>query len=67
MPEYRVFAVDEAGHISRPPRAFYCTDDQAAIKQAQQFVGLQNVELWDHDRFVGLIGPDGLKPTPPSR
>jgi hypothetical protein len=56
---------DFANSLTRLSEAFYL--EQAAIKQAQQFVGVQNVELWDHDRLVGLIGPDGLKPTPPSR
>jgi hypothetical protein len=64
MPMYRAFLVDGVGHISRPPNEFFSDDDAAAIKQARQLVDGCDVELWDHDRIVALIGPDGVKPKP---
>jgi hypothetical protein len=62
MAAYRAFIVDEDGHIRRPPHVFDSDGDGQAIKQARQFVDSRDVELWDHDRFVALIGPDGVRP-----
>jgi hypothetical protein len=64
MATYRAFFVDVPGHIVRPPKVFEADDDAAALTQAQQFVDGYDVELWDHDRFIALIGPEGVKPMP---
>jgi hypothetical protein len=64
MAFYRAYFVDVPRHIVRPPKVFEADDDAAALKQAQQFADGYDVELWDHDRFIALIGPDGEKPKP---
>jgi hypothetical protein len=64
MPVYRAFIVDEDGHFRRPPHVFDSDGDEQAIKQARQFVDSRDVELWNQDRFVALIGPDGVKSKP---
>jgi hypothetical protein len=64
MPVYRAFLVDADGHIRRPPHLFDSNGDEAAIKQAQQFVDGCDVELWDHGRIIAWIGRDGVTVTP---
>jgi len=49
---YRIYFVDTAGHITRPPEIVECADDQEATQRAKQFVDGENVEIWDGPRFV---------------
>jgi hypothetical protein len=63
MPAYRAFFVDQRGYITRPPRLLDCTDDDAALKQAQQLVDGCDVELWDHARIVAWLGRNGVTVT----
>jgi hypothetical protein len=58
---YCAFTIDD-GHITMPSHAFDAADDGSAIKYAQQFVDACDVEVWDDDRFVALIGPERVKP-----
>jgi hypothetical protein len=47
MPTYRVYLIEESGHISAPPKLLVCEHDEAAIEQAKQFVDGVRVEVWD--------------------
>jgi len=38
MPQYRIYPIDNDGHISAPPEIVDCTDEQEAIQKAQQAV-----------------------------
>ena len=64
MATYRAYLVDGRGHIGRPPHVFESDDDGTAITQAKQYVDGCDVELWDRERMVARIGPDGVKPKP---
>jgi hypothetical protein len=61
MPAYRAFLLDQSGHITQPPQVLDCTDDDAAVKEAQKLVNGCNVEVWDRERFIAFIGPNGVK------
>jgi hypothetical protein len=49
MADYRVYILDQDGHVSSAI-GFVCPDDEAAKKYARQFVDGQDVELWHGDR-----------------
>ena len=55
MPVYRIYFIDRANHISRPPEIIECADDQEAAEKARQFLDGHDVELWDLGRFVMRI------------
>jgi hypothetical protein len=49
MPQYSIFTVDFSGHrISS--KDVECAGDQEAVQQA-----LDDVEVWQSDRFVALL------------
>jgi hypothetical protein len=52
---YRAFPVDQAGHIFAPSKEFLAKDDFEAIAHAMQFADSHALEVWDHERRVGLI------------
>jgi hypothetical protein len=52
--EYRVYILDQDGHVSRAI-GFVCPDDEAAKKYARQFVGGHDVELWHGDRKIATF------------
>jgi hypothetical protein len=58
---YRAFLVDRQGNVIQPPQVLDCGDDDEAVKDAQQLVDGCNVEVWDRERFVAFIGPNGVK------
>lgn len=55
MPTYRLYFLDSDAHISRPPEAFDCADDQEAMQKAKQFIDGKDLELWEGNRCVALI------------
>ena len=54
MAEYRVYILDQDGHVSRAI-GFVCPDDEAAKKYARQFVDGHDVELWHGDRQIATF------------
>lgn len=58
MAGYRVYRVDESGHIQGMPDIIECDDDDAALVEAQRFVDGCGVELWDGARKVASFPPD---------
>jgi hypothetical protein len=52
MPLYRVYFVDNSGHIDRPPEVIDCENDQAAAEKARQFIDGFDIELWLENRMV---------------
>jgi hypothetical protein len=38
MHEYRLYFIDQAGHISRPPEIVACTDNAEATQKAKQLI-----------------------------
>ena len=52
MSAYRIYSIDRAGHIIRPPEIVECANDQEAAQNAKQFLDGQEIEVWDGSRFV---------------
>jgi hypothetical protein len=59
MVAYRIYRVDEAGHIQGPPIVIECEDDDDALLKAQRYVDGLAVEIWDGARQVAVISSDG--------
>jgi hypothetical protein len=54
MPDYRIYTVDQEGHITAPPLVVSFDTDQAAIEHARQLVH-QDFEVWEGPRLVKRI------------
>ena len=52
MPQYRVYKLDAAGHISVPPEIILSDDDQEVIGKARQLVTGTAIEVWEAARLV---------------
>ncbi|MBU6463396.1 MAG: hypothetical protein KGK01_04190 [Bradyrhizobium sp.] len=52
MTDYRVYILNDKGHI-QGDTAIVSADDAQAIEAAKKIVGARNVELWDGERLVG--------------
>jgi hypothetical protein len=57
MPDYRIYSLDEGGHIVHPPAVINCANDGEAIDYAEALSGGQLLEVWEKDRRVGRIEP----------
>lgn len=57
MTEYRLYRVDEEGHIQGGPVIITCENDEAAIAQAKQYVDGVAIEVWDLARRVAVLPP----------
>jgi hypothetical protein len=58
VPDYRVYTLDEDGHIVRRSEN-HCPDDEAALERAKNLADGHAVELWERDRCIALIDKDG--------
>lgn len=52
MTDYRVYILNDKGHI-QGDTSIVSADDAQAIEAAKKIVGARNVELWDGERLVG--------------
>ena len=52
MPDYRIYELDEYGHVVVPPKIVTCRDDNGATEHAKAVLDGGNVEVWDLDRLV---------------
>jgi hypothetical protein len=52
MPDYRIYRVDEEGHIRGLAAEIICHTDEQAIEQARQYVDGLAVEVWNRERLV---------------
>ena len=59
MADYRVYHVDQGGHIVGPPDEFTCDDDDVAIQRAKRLIDGHDVELWQLARLVYRSIPPG--------
>jgi hypothetical protein len=55
MPLYRIYQLDENGHVSDPPKIIEARTAAVAIGQAKQMVGGYDLEIWNESRCVGKI------------
>ena len=56
MKTYRVYLLDEAGHIRRA-REMDCANDGEAIARARLLAAQQGVEVWERARLVSSLPP----------
>jgi hypothetical protein len=54
MPQYRIFTVDFSGHRIDATEV-ECADDQEAVQQALRNISVDDVEVWQSDRFIALL------------
>ena len=54
MQQYRAYLVGENG-IFQSAEAFEAESDAAALREAQRFTRLANVEVWQLGRKIGLL------------
>jgi hypothetical protein len=57
MREYKVYCLDESGRIVMWV-SLNCADDRDALKRAREFCGDCDVELWQDDRKLYVVGRD---------
>jgi hypothetical protein len=55
MPQYRLFPVDERGHVCDPPLIITARTDADAIAHGIVVVDGRAIEVWDEVRRVGMI------------
>jgi hypothetical protein len=55
MTEVRFYRVDREGHIQGALLVVSCTDDDAAIAEAKQYVDGVAIEVWDRARRVAVL------------
>jgi hypothetical protein len=58
MPDYRFYSIRPDGHITKPPAEKSCPDDLAAMKEAQQLMDGEAIEIWEQTRIVAYLTPD---------
>ena len=55
---YRVYVLDENGHVLGPPNIVVCDDDaQAAHRAARYYLNGKPIEVWDEARRVVKFNP----------
>jgi phytoene/squalene synthetase len=55
--DYRVFLLDDEGHVSQVPQMVRCATDDEAARRARQLQQHQTVEVWQGARLVIKIAP----------
>jgi hypothetical protein len=62
MQEYRIYLIDPAGRITQPAEVIECTDDEAAIAQAKQYINGRAVEVWRGAQRIVHFDPISTTP-----
>jgi hypothetical protein len=52
MADYRIYRVDEKGHVSQPPKLVDCASEQEAAEMAYWHLEGLAATIWDGARFV---------------
>jgi hypothetical protein len=58
MSGYRIYRVDEEGHITDVAAEFACDTDDQAIERARQYIDGLAVEVWNRARLVKRLEKD---------
>jgi hypothetical protein len=59
MALYRIYATDEAGHITTPATVIECADDEQAVAEAKALDLGMRIEVWQGSRQVTVLpAPD---------
>jgi hypothetical protein len=57
MVEYRVYTVDDDGHIVKST-PLICDDDAQAMQQAREICKGDTLEIWSGERFVARLSAE---------
>lgn len=57
MPTYRVFQLNDGGHVDAPATLIECDSDEQAIEQARQYLDGHAIELWEGKRQIKRFEP----------
>ena len=63
MAAYRVYRIDNSGHVQGQPEIIECESDDDARLKAQCFVDGCGIEVWDKARKVASFPPNGRSPV----
>jgi hypothetical protein len=55
MPEYRLFSINDVGHINTASTVISCADDAQAVEKAKALNLGPKVEVWQGSRTVAVI------------
>ena len=55
MPQYRVYRLDETGHVSTPPSIIEADSDAEAVEQLMPLAEVATIEIWNEARLIGVI------------
>ena len=58
MPGYRIYRVDEEGHIKGLAHEVTCDTDEQAVELARQYIDGLAIEVWNRARLVKRLDPD---------
>jgi hypothetical protein len=61
MAWYRIYRIDDEGHIKGPAIPIESETDQQAIELASIFVADVAIEVWDGERLIGRLDPPILR------
>jgi hypothetical protein len=64
MLDYRLYFLDDAGHIQGVVE-FDCADDEDAVTQAEGYADGRAMELWRRDRWIRRFS-GGERPADPA-
>jgi hypothetical protein len=57
MAWYRIYRIDDEGHIKGPAIPIESETDQQAIELASIFVDSVAIEVWDGEQLIGRLYP----------
>lgn len=55
MPDYRVYPIDEKGHIVGSPKILTCDEEEEAVRKAKSLVNGHDIEVWQGNRYLGRL------------
>lgn len=58
MQTYRIYELDQRGHIVGPSQALACETEEQAMAEAQRRLGVMPIEIWRGSSLVARLDPD---------
>jgi hypothetical protein len=57
MQTYRIYELDQRGHIVGPSQALACDTEQEALEQARRRAGALAIEIWRGTDLIARLEP----------
>jgi len=67
MPDYRIYRIEEDGHIAHRPLVVTCDSDEEAVENARKYLDGMPLEVWRLDRCVSRLDPEKISTASPKR